>query len=227
MNFIHVLNIMKKHYGWEKLSLCSHSMGAQISNFYAALYPNECDLLICLDALLKPHASSVEDKIKYVEKIGRDFLLLDKLNRSNTEPPTYTFDEIIKRWADQSKLSIDDVKHLAKRGIIKSKVDPTRFYFSRDIRLKIMEFTSISIPESIIYKILEQITAPFLFIKANKSDEFLEIDRYTKCFEIMKVHNPQFEWMQVKGGHHCHLTDPKLISDKISSFISKHRQPNN
>lgn len=153
MNFIHTLNHIQRHYNWDKCSLCSHSMGAQISQLYASLYPERCDLLICLDALMKPYKKSLDRLIEHIKKMGSEFLLLDDLNRSGKEPPTYTHEEIVKRWIKQTSMAPHAVEHLMERGVRQSKNDPNRFYFSRDIRLKVMEFGPSSIPESVQYKV--------------------------------------------------------------------------
>lgn len=153
MNFIHTLNHIQRHYNWNQLSFCSHSMGAQISQLYASMYPDRCDLLICLDALMKPYKKSMDRMIEHIKKIGLEFLLLDQLNRSGKEPPTYTHDEIITRWIKQTNMTPQAVEHLMERGVRQSKNDPNRFYFSRDIRLKVMEFGPASIPENVQYKV--------------------------------------------------------------------------
>lgn len=153
MNFIHTLNHIQRHYNWKQLSFCSHSMGAQISQLYASMYPDRCDLLICLDALMKPYKKSMDIMIGHFQKIGSDFLLLDQLNRSGKEPPTYTIQEILERWIKQTNMTPQAVEHLMERGVLPSKNDPNRFYFSRDIRLKLMEFGPLSIPENVQYKV--------------------------------------------------------------------------
>lgn len=126
---------------------------AIFSIVYSSLYPDRCDLLICLDALMKPYLESKDKMIAHIQKIGSDFLLLDQLNRSGKEPPTYTHDEIAERWIKQTNMSEQGVKHLIERGVCQSKSDPNRFYFSRDIRLKVMEYGPTSIPESAQYKV--------------------------------------------------------------------------
>lgn len=153
MNYIHTLNHIQRHYKWNQLSFCSHSMGAQISQLYASMYPDRCDLLICLDALMKPYMKSISDMVEHIRKIGLEFLLLDQLNRSGKEPPTYERDEIRKRWIKQTNMTAPAVEHLMERGVHPSKTDPNRFYFSRDIRLKVMEFGPASIPDSVQYKV--------------------------------------------------------------------------
>lgn len=70
---------------------------------------------------------------------------------------------------------------------------------------------------------MECITAPFLFIKANKNGEFIKKEQYQKLFDIFAAFNPKFEWIGVTGGHHCHLSHETLVSGHISNFINKYR----
>lgn len=72
---------------------------------------------------------------------------------------------------------------------------------------------------------MESITAPFLFIKANKTGEFIRKAHYQPLFDIFTTFNPKFQWMSVTDGHHCHLSNPTIVSDHISNFITKHRSP--
>lgn len=70
---------------------------------------------------------------------------------------------------------------------------------------------------------MECITAPFLFIKANKTGEFVKREQYQPLFDIFTKFNSKFEWMSVTDGHHCHLSNPTIVSDHISNFINKNR----
>lgn len=223
MNYINVINLIRRHYKWHQLSFCGHSMGAQISTLYAALYPERCDLLICLDAIARPYQGTIEARIKKTQQLGDDFLDLDKLNRLGKEPPSYAYDEMVKRWAEQIKMTPEAIEHLMERGVCASKTDPTRFYFSRDVRLKIMEFGTANFTDDVHMKLLERITAPHLFIKAIKAPKFEGEERYRQVLDTLIAANPKFKWMTVGGGHHCHLSHPTLVSDHISEFINKYR----
>lgn len=225
MNFINVVNIIQRHYKWDQMSFCSHSMGAQISSLFASLYPERCDLLICLDAIMKPYQGSVDRRIEKARKIGDDFLDLDKLNQLGNEPPSYSRDELIQRWAKQAHMTPDGVEYLMQRGAQPSEGDPEKFYFSRDIRLKIMEFGPANIPDDVHVKLLQRITAPHFYIKADKAPMRFEGDElFQRVIDSVTKANPKFEWTAVVGGHHCHLTDPELVSEHISNFIYKYRK---
>lgn len=221
-NCIHVLNYIRLHYKWNKLSICAHSTGALVSTLYASLYPDRCDLLVAIDAIMKPYEGSY---IPLIQSYGDDFISLDAKNETGAEPPTYTYEEIISRWAKQCNITVDGVEYLAKRGIVQSKKDPNRYYFIRDIRLKLMDFGR-SIPDEAHYKLIERITAPHLFIKAGKTKFYEGIQGVQRAVDILKSSNPNFEWTIADGGHHLHLDDPTLVSDRIANFIDRHRSGN-
>lgn len=223
INYILVLNIIRQHYNWDCLSLCSHSMGAGVSTLYAALYPGRCDLLIALDGIMRPYEGKVNTHIQLLQMYGDEFLQLDKMNRSGVEPPTYTYDDILSRWSKQSKISIEGVKYLTKRGIMESKKNPNQFYFSRDVRLKLMDFGRSSFSDEIHYKIVERITAPHLYLNANRYSSYAGSEGVHRAINILKATNPKFQWFDIDGSHHCHLTEPHLVSEHISNFINKYR----
>lgn len=226
INYIHTLNIIRLHYKWDKLMFCGHSMGAAVATLYASIYPDRCDLLIALDAIMKPYHGSVENNIQLLQTHGDEFFTLDEMNQSDAEPPTYTYDEIIDRWAKQAYVTHVGIEHLAKRGILQSKRDSSRFYFSRDVRLKLMDFGRFSISDDIHYKLIERITAPHLFIKAGKSTGYEGTEGVHRAVDILKLSNPKFEWFTIDAGHHLHLEDPALVSERIVNFINRHRPEN-
>lgn len=222
MNYVQVLNFIRRHYKWEKISLCGHSMGACVATLYASLYPDRCDLLIAIDATVKPLEE--DGYISLMQGYTDDFIVLDGKNQSGAEPPTYAYEEIIERWAKQSNVTYEGVEYLAKRGIKQSKVDSNRYYFTRDIRLKLIDFGRSTIPDDIHYKLIERVTAPHLFIKAGKSTVYEGADGVHRAVDIFKATNPKFRWIIVRdGGHHLHLTHPMLVSELISHFINEHR----
>lgn len=220
MNYVIVLNMIRQYYKWDKLSFCSHSMGANISTMYAALYPDWCDLLIGLDAVIKPYRSQF---FHTIQTIGSDFIALDAINRQRYEPPTYTYNEMIEHWAVQANITIEGIKCLAVRGISQSKVNSNQFYFTRDIRLKAIDFGETTLSDNVHYKLIERISAPHLFIKAGKSNIYEGPNGIKKIVDTLSSSNPKFEWICVDGAHHCHLTDPELVSEHISNFINKYR----
>lgn len=226
IQFINIPTYVRDHFGWDKISFCSHSLGAQISFLYATLYPDDCDLLVSIDAILKPSQGDVDNRTKRLASMGRDFIKLDKLNCTGREPPSYLYDECIDRWVKSSTIDHKTAPYLMKRGALPSKIDPNKFYFTRDLRLKMMDFGLASLPDDLYYGIAKRIVAPHLYIRATKAAQPFEGAGPLACaLEVLTASNPKFEWFEVDAPHHCHLTQPEVMSKQISEFITKYRSP--
>lgn len=229
IQFVSVLTHIRNHFKWDKFSFCSHSMGAHISSIYAALFPKECDLLICIDEVLNPWQSNLDYRIGKLQKLTKEFVQLDALNRNGKEPPSYSFDELADRWVKgiSESVSRETVPILMKRGTLPSKTDPNKIYFSRDIRLKVMDF-GYAITSSDNYEhIVRRINAPHLYVRSITNPFNLKRDKaIERAIDIYTESNPKFEWLGFDAPHHLHLTHPELISEQVSGFINKYRPPN-
>lgn len=226
MHFVTVLTHIRNHFQWDQLSFCSHSMGSQISSVYAALFPEECDLLICIDEILNPWQGDIDYRIKFLQKLARETVQLDALNQNGKEPPSYSFEECADRWVKSSTVNRDTVPILMKRGTLPSKSDPNKIYFSRDIRLKVVDFGNAIFSRDNYQHIAKRINAPHLYVRANKNPFNAKRDAAIKCaIDIYTESNPKFEWIGVDAPHHLHLTHPELISEQVSEFINRYRRP--
>lgn len=226
IQFVSVLTHIRNHFEWDKFSFCSHSMGAHITSLYAALFPEECDLLICIDEVLNPWQHNFDYQLKDLQRQARESVQLDALNRNGKEPPCYSFEECADRWVKGSSKSLDreSVPILMKRGTRPSKTDPNKIYFSRDVRLKVIDFGHGIISSDNYEHILRRIIAPHLYVRSNKNSFNVKRDEAIKCaVNIYAKSNPTFEWFGVDAPHHLHLTHPELISEQVSAFINKYR----
>lgn len=66
-----ILRRIVRHYNWRRISIMGHSLGAAIGFLYAALYPNDTEMLICIDTVAPVVLNPSED----VKNMGS---LLDK-----------------------------------------------------------------------------------------------------------------------------------------------------
>jgi pimeloyl-ACP methyl ester carboxylesterase len=129
---------LQREYGWEKVSIISHSLGAILSFFLASIFPNNVDMLIGIEGL-KPTVT--ETKFAGVlEKNIKGFMLADEQNRENTEPPLYTFEEMAEKMPKATRGSVtkECAPYLLIRNIKKSEKLLNKFYFNRDNRLKFL-----------------------------------------------------------------------------------------
>lgn len=223
-HYIHTLNLIKRHYSWDKMSLIGHSMGGMISTLFAAMNQNQCDFLICIDGLVTPFSGNGAERARRLQKLaGSDFLDLVAKQQNSSTPKGFPFDDTAKRWSEQISIDIDSIKCLMKRGLAPLPHDPDRFHYTRDSRLKILDFGLDALPEPVFEVLAKQINIPHLFIKAAKARYYEQNDGKDSAIQIYQNGNKQFEWISINEGHHLHLTNPHSISTQLSSFINKCR----
>lgn len=204
---------------WERLSLISHSMGAIVSYFYAALFPERVDLVVALDTLKIQHHHP-----KFTERIytWRTKRLIQLLENIKDESPEYTYDELILRVHEGSMRSVDvdKAKYMIDRGTRPSPTNPNKFYFTRDIRVKFMQ--PFYIEQCIGLEYIKNIQAAYLFIKSDDRI-FSEPEKHLReGVNLFRRVNKNFDMLRVKGTHHVHLNQPELIAKKICTFLKKH-----
>ncbi|XP_055309655.1 probable serine hydrolase [Sitodiplosis mosellana] len=219
IDFVPLLEHIRKVYKWERLSLVAHSMGSILSFVYASLYPNNVNLVCALDTLkfqdLEP---KITEKI-YSHQTKKLISLNEDLVRN---PPEYTYDALVQRVHDGSNKSVDldKAKYLIERGAKASATNPNKFYFTRDIRAKFMRHMYTN--QAVSFEYIKRITAPYLFIRG-EDRIFAESEaNINEGVELFRKHNERFEMIRVKGTHHFHLNQPEIISGPISDFLIKY-----
>lgn len=221
-HIIHCINLIRKQYQWDKVSLLAHSMSSIVSFQYASIFPTNCDLVIGLDAL-KPMQYPPARIIDVLAKLGDEFDVIDERNQRNSPPPTHTMEEIIERWdkATHSSVNREAATILMKRSVAASKTDPTRYYFTRDNRLKVFNWAIIS--HELCLEMAKRIKIPYLAFKASRSPYYEKKIYFDEVIQALQEHNKLFEWHMVDGTHHFHLTDPKIATPMMCAFLNKYR----
>lgn len=220
-DFLYVIDSIRLKYEWEKLSLMAHSMSSQLGYYFAGAFPDKIDMLISLD-VLKPHSKSPEKIVKDISKRIEVLQLDDVRKKIKTEPPAYIFDDLVNKLHEGTFKSVskETAPFLLKRNIAKSTVDPNKFYFTRDNRLKGLNY---AIPtHDVNIELAKRIICPHLFIKATNSPWYEKKQFYEEVLNMLKEKS-NFKFVSVEGTHHIHLTDPTKISKEVSDFINKHR----
>ncbi|XP_054731522.1 probable serine hydrolase [Anastrepha obliqua] len=217
---LYVILIVMKQYNWQKVSLVGHSMGSIIAFVFAAVFPDKVDMVIGIDAL-KPHQRPPASAIRTVETRMREFVKEDERNRSQEEPPSYSFDELIERIFIGTFHSInkDRCKHMLARNIQKSEKYPEKYFFSRDRRLKFYNYMVGS--QELCVEMAKRIQCPYLFIKARHSSYFEDKKYYDEVLAILQMKS-SFEYSEVDGSHHVHINHPERISEQVNDFINRY-----
>lgn len=222
IDYLNVLNIIKKEYSWDKISLMAHSMGSIVCFNYCGIFPDKVDFMIGIDAL-KSHIRDKEKVAPVLEYCYTNLLVADERNRNQTEPPSYSYDETVKKLneATRGSVTLDSGHYILRRNLRKSTKYPEKYYFARDNRLKYSGF--LHLPQEVSLEFARRQKMPYLFLKAKNSPYYEDKKYFEEAIEFMTKHNPKFEWHMIDATHHMHLTAPHTISDLISKFICKAR----
>lgn len=212
---------MQDYFGWKKMSLLGHSMGAIMCFMYTCLFPKNIDLLACIDAL-KPFSilpgKLIDENVKNIDK----FIYYDKLNTLNSKPPTYTYTECeMKQHLSFFKsINLENCKYILNRSIEKCSDENDKYFFTRDSRLKVGIL--INMHHEDILEHAKRIICPHLVLKASKSS-YYENKKY--CYDVVDVlkdSNKLFEYKYIEGKHHVHLNEPEIVAEPLNEFFAKY-----
>lgn len=223
-HFVYIIKYLKNEYKWKKVSILGHSMGAIIGFTYCSLYPDDVDMMIAIDGLklfyVPPHHAST------LIKSSIDGISLEtERNMIKSEPPCYTYPELVEKLSAGMKYSMDKeyAHHILRRGVRKSELYPGKYYFIRDGRLK--HFGMFTFDYDMCELLAKQITAPYcLIVFSGSSDINREDQSLSKHFvEEMANTLPIIEIHGVEGKHHTHLNEPEKVVEIVTTFIEKYR----
>lgn len=212
---------VQKYFGWSKVSFMSHSMGAAMSFLFTCLYPDDVDFLIQFD-IMKPFSNrpgtAIDSTVKNIEK----FLQYDKLNEATTQPPAYTYEVLVEKMMAGTRKSLQphNAKYVLNRIIRQSDTDPSKYYFTRDNRLKVGSLVGFQHADILEYA--KRIKCPMMFMKATNSPYFEDKQNFIDVVEILKTHNKYFQLVSVQGTHHVHINNPELVAPLVLNFLDKY-----
>ncbi|KAG6449506.1 hypothetical protein O3G_MSEX006138 [Manduca sexta] len=209
---------LKEYFKWDKVSLLCHSMGSIAGMRFACVFPDDVDFYVAVDSIIYDDYDLNLVVDKYPTLLNKGLVAQSRLSE---EPPSYTQEEIAKRWhyGTQKSVDIASVKYLAERGTKPSKKDPSKYYISRDSRLKYTLFN----PEDkkFVEAFVKRLKAPTLYLKA--IDSPFQSDPFSvEMREVIEKNNEKFECHFVPGTHHVHLNNPERVAPIILNFLQKY-----
>lgn len=209
---------LKEYFKWDKVSILAHSMGSIAGFRYSCVCPDDTDFYIAVDHLIHDDYNLDSVVGKYSVYFKKNYITM---NRLYEEPPTYTWDEMIKIWHMGTKKSVnlETVPYLLQRGSKESSKDPQKYYFSRDPRLKYVLFN----PEDkkFVEALALRLKCPTLYLKA--TDSPYASDTFSVGMrELIENNHSKFEAHFVPGTHHVHLNNPEVVLPPIIGFLRKY-----
>ncbi|XP_049957161.1 probable serine hydrolase [Schistocerca serialis cubense] len=213
------LRLITRHFKWNKVSLIGHSFGSATSLAYAATYPEEVDKYVSIECARTMLAVRPVVDVKAYQFADWIISVEDKMEKN--KPPSYTYEEILKRLYEGSEKSptIDSCKILLRRGAVRvPHGDEDRYYFSRDPRLRIHVWGRLSFDA--IVSLAQNVKCSNLSIRGNQGSIVgIHEEVYMKTVEMMKKNGSRVDHYNVDGTHHLHLNNPERISHLINKFL--------
>ncbi|EDW50166.1 probable serine hydrolase isoform X1 [Drosophila sechellia] len=227
-NDVFIIPRIMKHFGWVKVSLMGHSLGAFYSFIYATMAPNTVDMVICIDCVLLPKFDS-DVALESFRRNLEQHMVQDEILASGNlrEPPSYKLPKLEMAVANGTLSSVtpDLAQHLLHRQVKESGLNPDSFYLSIDRRIKFYNYWDIGaeLSADMARGVGKK---PFLIIKGSMSP-FLG-PHTDEAVSILAQDNPHFEFYEVENGtHHVHLRFPEECAKYMCPFIQYHRPPSN
>lgn len=225
-NDVFIIPRIMKHFGWEKVSLMGHSLGAFYSFIYATMAPDTVDMVICIDCVLMPKFDS-DIALESFRRNLDQHMAQDEILASGSlrEPPSYKLPKLGMAVANGTLNSVTPelAQHLLHRQVKESGLNPESFYLSIDRRIKFYNYWDIGaeLAADMAGGVGKK---PFLIIKGSMSP-FLG-PHSDKAVSILAQDNPHFEFYEVENGtHHVHLEFPEECAKYMCPFIQYHRPP--
>uniref|UniRef100_A0A1B0DIM7 AB hydrolase-1 domain-containing protein n=1 Tax=Phlebotomus papatasi TaxID=29031 RepID=A0A1B0DIM7_PHLPP len=221
-DYLWLIHRIREIYGWPKVSLMGHSLGAVLNFLYTAIFPQDVDMIINLDGMIPMTTADFVTKKLIANISNTTKFMIQHLNPKSQ--PSYSKEELIERMIASSygSLSAKDCEYLLRRGIKGSESKPNKFILTSDSRLKSLHVISLS--QECYDILLQGINCPILNINSDtKQTAFSKQNISEKSIEDMKKKNPNFQNHKVSGKHHVHLSHPERVSGLITEFVLKYR----
>ncbi|CAH4030541.1 serine hydrolase-like protein [Pieris brassicae] len=211
---------LKNYFKWDKFSILGHSLGSVGALRYAGLYPKYVDFFIAIENLVyEDH--DIDFFLKYLPKE------LEKCQMSqhalNKDPPEGTMEDLTYKLYTAMNKSVykQNMHYLTQRAIRPSKRDPTKFCYTRDIRLKYISMKPQN--TEFLERLFSRLSCPLLYIKAANSSYKLSDEHCLRVRRILEKNNPNYESHTVGGSHHVHVNNPERLAPIIVDFFRKHK----
>lgn len=219
----YVISRIMREFKWSKVSLMGHSMGGIMGFVHTCLAPQTVDFIISIEAVLSP-VGRIKELSSYAFNIDKFVEEEDHSTRPTIyEPKSHTLEHLCDYLNVHSFESVptNRAHHLLNRIMHRSQLYPEKFYLMRDNRTKYIN--DFNMTRELGAEMARRIkNKPYLIIKGCDSHYITDSD-----YEILSIlgdQNPQFEFHQVPGKHHVHLSNPADCAKYIIPFL-RHNRP--
>lgn len=204
LDWIYDVATLIKTQGWQQVDIIGHSMGGMIGSVLAAVMPEMVRKLVLIDSigLVTGEASNTTQQVRTA--------INHRWQSQHKQKSVYTdLHSAAVARQNQSDFDINCALVLAKRG---TEACTGGLTWSADMRLR--ESSAYRLMQSQAKELLQDIQCPVLAVLAKDGLDMMQKARqeYQHCY-------PKLELIELQGGHHCHMMQPKTTADAIRHFL--------
>ncbi|CAG9763314.1 unnamed protein product [Ceutorhynchus assimilis] len=214
--YLLTIKYIQTHFGWRKISFLAHSMSGFFAYMYTMYYPDRVDFLALFDSIWHQ-----DDAVRIKAERVESFVKNNAFAFTEKEPPSYSLEQLRQMLSVPNKNSIklELTDFILKRNIATSALNPGKYYFTRDPRLK--SFDLIYCLREEFIKFTQTIICPVFFVRFKQSyGDSMQF--YHGVAEILKKFNSRAECLLLDGTHHGHLNTPDELAGLLRRFIDKY-----
>ncbi len=204
LDWIYDVATLIKISGWQQVDIIGHSMGGMIGSVLAAAMPQMVRKLVLIDSmgLVTGEASKMTEQLRTA--------INHRWQSPEKQKPVYSdLHRAALARQSQSDFDLASALILAKRG---TKPCVGGLTWSADMRLR--ESSAYRLLPSQALQLLKDIRCPVLAVLASDGLEMMQQAR-----QQYQDYYQQLELFELKGGHHCHMTQPELTANAIHQFL--------
>jgi len=188
----------------EKVHVVGHSLGGMLATVLSGLYPELVDKLVLIDA-----AGLVTQEPDNLAQNMRKALDSRSLTSKKAKRVHQTLHSAIDARFSAGDLSKDSARLLVERNI---KSTEHGFEWRTDPRLR--TGSPVRINDKTAEDIIRHIQSPTLICLADSGFDTVKqkLQQYHSAYSNL-------EYVNVKGGHHCHMDEAEAVARHIMTFL--------
>lgn len=186
---------------WQQLTVIGHSMGGMVATALAAAFPELVERLVLIDSL-----GFITDVPSNTAKQLRDGIN-SRLKPVSRKPSYSSVAEAAAARQRQSDFGMNEALLLAERGTVQTDAGLT---LRADMRLRHSSVYRLSPAQA--ETLMRAVQCPVLAVVAEDGMITERAAHVAGCFANLRR-------VKVKGGHHCHMTEPGAVALAISEFL--------
>lgn len=188
--------------------IIGHSMGAMAATLFAACFPE----LVCSVVLIEGIGLVTTPDEDVVSQLRAAILHREKYFNKNAKQALKVYnnlDSLIK-----VRMAVSDLEYEYCALLMQRNSEKTKLGIKLRIDPKLKHHSGFRFNETQAIMATKQVKAPTQLIIADQGYEQIKqaVNIYSKYYSNLNIDT-------VKGGHHCHMQNPKEVADIINGFI--------